>query len=94
MREKKFKKPVVVVPSRIDRERIVSDVRHATVVSLREWPFPASSAKQKAMKDGLDVLARSHQASRSAFFRGRQRGPYSSGWPVAPGARLTTGANL
>jgi hypothetical protein len=66
---KKFKKPVVVVPGRIDRERMVGDVRHAAIVLLREWPLPSSPAKQKAMKACLDVLRGEKPPSiaRSAF---------------------------
>jgi hypothetical protein len=66
---KKFKKPVVVVPGRIDRERVVGDVRHAAIVLLREWPLPSSQAKQKAMEACLDVLRGEKPPSiaRSAF---------------------------
>lgn len=69
MRGKKFNKPVVVVPGRIDRERIVGDVRHAAIVLLREWPVPSGRAKQKAMKACLDVLRgeKSPSIARSAF---------------------------
>ncbi|MBN9079788.1 MAG: DUF982 domain-containing protein [Rhizobiales bacterium] len=69
MREKKFKVPVVVVPGRIDRERVVEDVHHAAIVLLHEWPLPASRAKQKAMKACLDVLRGNKPPSvaRSAF---------------------------
>ena len=66
---KKFKKPVVVVPGRIDRERVVVDVRHAAIILLHEWPLPASRAKQKAMKACLDVLRgeKPPGSARSAF---------------------------
>jgi hypothetical protein len=69
MQGRKFKKPVVIVPGRIDRERIVGDVRHAAIVLLREWPLPAGRAKQKAMKACLDVLRGEKPPSiaRSAF---------------------------
>jgi hypothetical protein len=69
MREKKFKAPVTVVPGRIDRERVVGDVRHAAIVLLHEWPLPASRAKQKAMKACLDVLRgdKPPSVARSAF---------------------------
>jgi hypothetical protein len=71
MKGKKFKKPVVVVPGRIDRERVVGDVRHAAIVLLQEWPLPTSRAKQRAMKACLDVLRgeKPPSAARSAFVK-------------------------
>jgi hypothetical protein len=64
-----FKEPVVVVPGRLDRERVVGDVRHAAIVLLHEWPLQASPAKQKAMQACLAVLRgeKPPSAARSAF---------------------------
>jgi hypothetical protein len=69
MAGKKFKKPVVVVPGRLDRERVVGNVRHAAIVLLHEWPLHASPAKQKAMEACLAVLRgeKPPSVARSAF---------------------------
>ncbi|TJX75519.1 MAG: DUF982 domain-containing protein [Mesorhizobium sp.] len=56
MRARRFRKPVVIQPGRIDRDRVVISVADAAQVLLREWPAPASEVRLTALKACLAVL--------------------------------------
>jgi hypothetical protein len=50
-----FHKPVIIQPRRIDRDRVVSTVREAAEILLRDWPQDGAK-RTRAMKACLDVL--------------------------------------
>jgi hypothetical protein len=52
-RYRKFNRPVVVQPGRIDRDRVVTNVREA---ALRDWPQPESEKRFAAMQACLAVI--------------------------------------
>lgn len=56
MGTKRFHKPVVIQPGRIDRDRVVETVAEAAEILLRDWPAPESQHRIKAMKICLDVI--------------------------------------
>ncbi|AZO12080.1 MULTISPECIES: DUF982 domain-containing protein [unclassified Mesorhizobium] len=56
MRSKRFRKPVVVQPGRIDRDRVVASVFDAADVLLHEWPRPHSPMRRRALEACLAVL--------------------------------------
>lgn len=55
-RYRKFNRPVVVQPGRIDRDRVVTTVREAAQVLLRDWPQPESKKRFAAMEACLAVI--------------------------------------
>ncbi|TIU88200.1 MAG: DUF982 domain-containing protein, partial [Mesorhizobium sp.] len=50
MRTRRFRKPIVVQPGRIDRDRVVLSVSDAAEVLLRDWPTPASKTRLAAIE--------------------------------------------
>jgi hypothetical protein len=54
--QKRFHKPVIIQPGRIDRDRVVETVAEAAEILLRDWPVPDSQHRLKAMKICLDVI--------------------------------------
>jgi hypothetical protein len=64
-RSRRFTRPVVIQPGRIDRDRVVNDVRDAAQVLLREWPDQTSKKRQAAMEACLRVF-RGEGSARSA----------------------------
>jgi hypothetical protein len=69
MRRKKFHKPVVIQPGRIDRDRVVMTPAEAADILLHGWPNVESEARNVAMKACLDVLkgAKPPRVARDAF---------------------------
>lgn len=55
-RSRRFTRPVVIQPGRIDRDRVVTNVRDAAHLLLREWPEQSSEARQAAMEACLRVF--------------------------------------
>ncbi len=55
-RYRKFNRPVVVQPGRIDRDRVVTNVREAAQILLRDWPQPESEKRFAAMQACLAVI--------------------------------------
>lgn len=55
-RIKRFCKPVIVQPGRIDRDRVVVTVLDAADVLLHTWPKPNSRARHHAIRACLAVL--------------------------------------
>jgi hypothetical protein len=55
-RSRRFTRPVVIQPGRIDRDRVVTNVRDAAHLLLREWPVQASEKRQAAMEACLRVF--------------------------------------
>ncbi|MER9061738.1 DUF982 domain-containing protein [Mesorhizobium sp. M0074] len=56
MRTKRFRKPVVVQPGRIDRDRVVASVSDAAEVLLRDWPRPEGKSRLAAIEACLAVI--------------------------------------
>lgn len=56
MSSRRFHKPVVIQPGRIDRDRVVSSVAEAAQILLREWPPHESDKRTRAMRACLDVI--------------------------------------
>ncbi|MER8549455.1 MULTISPECIES: DUF982 domain-containing protein [unclassified Mesorhizobium] len=56
MRTRRFRKPVVVQPGRIDRDRVVASVSDAAEVLLRDWPRPAGKSRLAAIEACLAVI--------------------------------------
>jgi hypothetical protein len=52
---RRFHKPVIIQPGRIDRDRVVTTVREAAQILLRDWPQD-SDKRTRAMKASLDVI--------------------------------------
>lgn len=52
---RRFHKPVIIQPGRIDRDRVVSTVREAAEILLRDWPQEGDT-RTRAMKACLDVI--------------------------------------
>ena len=52
---RRFHKPVVIQPGRIDRDRVVTTVREAAQILLRDWPHE-SDKRTRAMRACLDVI--------------------------------------
>ncbi|MFC3321308.1 DUF982 domain-containing protein [Mesorhizobium cantuariense] len=69
METKRFHKPVIIQPRRIDRDRVVITVTDAAELLLREWPEPKSEKCVRAMKICLDVIQgrKSPSLARDAF---------------------------
>jgi hypothetical protein len=69
MRKKKFHKPVVIQPGRIDRDRVVSTPAEAAKILLHNWPDPERQSRLVAMKACLDVLKGTQppRVARNAF---------------------------
>ena len=69
MRRKKFHKPVVIQPGRIDRDRVVTTPAEAADILLHVWPNVQSSARTRAMRACLEVLkgAKPPRVARDAF---------------------------
>ncbi|TIN49112.1 MAG: DUF982 domain-containing protein [Mesorhizobium sp.] len=55
MRTRRFRKPIVVQPGRIDRDRVVLSVSDAAEVLLKDWPTPASKTRLAAIAACLAV---------------------------------------
>jgi hypothetical protein len=51
-----FRKPIVIQPGRIDRDRVVVSVSDAAEVLLRDWPKPTSERRLAAIKACLAVM--------------------------------------
>jgi hypothetical protein len=51
-----FRKPIVIQPGRIDRDRVVVSVADAAKVLLRDWPKPACARRLAAIKACLAVM--------------------------------------
>jgi len=64
-RSRRFTRPVVIQPGRIDRDRVVTNVRDAAQLLLREWPDQSSEKRQAAMEACLRVF-RGEGSARSA----------------------------
>ncbi|TGV15039.1 DUF982 domain-containing protein [Mesorhizobium sp. M8A.F.Ca.ET.173.01.1.1] len=56
MRTRRFRKPVVIQPGRIDRDRVVITVADSAQLLLRDWPAPASEVRLAALRGCLAVL--------------------------------------
>lgn len=56
MRSGHFRKPIVIQPGRIDRDRVVVSVSDAAEVLLRDWPKPTSQMRLAAIKACLAVM--------------------------------------
>jgi hypothetical protein len=56
VRTRRFRKPIVVQPGRIDRDRVVLSVSDAAEVLLRDWPTPASKTRLAAIEACLAVI--------------------------------------
>ncbi|MES0101049.1 DUF982 domain-containing protein [Mesorhizobium sp. M0019] len=56
MRTRRFRKPVVVQPGRIDRDRVVTSVSDAAELLLRDWPRPDGKARLAAIEACLAVI--------------------------------------
>ena len=65
---RRFHKPVIIQPGRIDRDRVVTTVREAAEILLRSWPQEGAK-RTRAMKACLDVLngTKPPSAARAAF---------------------------
>jgi hypothetical protein len=55
-RIKRFRKPVVVQPGRIDRDRVVVSVLDAADLLLHAWPKPDLRTRRDAIEACLAVL--------------------------------------
>ena len=55
MRRRRFHKPVIIQPGRIDRDRVVTSVTEAAEILLRDWPQD-SEKRVRAMQACLDVI--------------------------------------
>jgi len=64
-RSRRFSRPVVIQPGRIDRDRVVTNVRDAAHLLLREWPDQTSEKRKAAMEACLKVF-RGEGSARSA----------------------------
>ncbi|QND60508.1 DUF982 domain-containing protein [Mesorhizobium huakuii] len=66
---KRFHKPVIIQPGRIDRDRVVTTVAEAAELLLRAWPSPGSEQRLKAMKICLEVIngRKPPRSARAAF---------------------------
>ncbi|MER8633933.1 DUF982 domain-containing protein [Mesorhizobium opportunistum] len=51
-----FRKPIVIQPGRIDRDRVVVSVSDAAEVLLRDWPKPTSERRLAAIRACLAVM--------------------------------------
>jgi hypothetical protein len=51
-----FSRAVVVQTGRIDRDRVVTNTRHAAIILLREWPDKACPKRRAAMKRCVEVM--------------------------------------
>jgi hypothetical protein len=73
-RVKCFRKPVIVQPGRIDRDRVVVTVLDAADILLHAWPQPDSSARHHAIRACLAVLRDGQPpwAARQAFVQPRR----------------------
>ncbi|MER8399977.1 DUF982 domain-containing protein [Mesorhizobium sp. M1348] len=56
MPARRFRKPVVIQPGRIDRDRVVVSVSDAAEILLRQWPQPASKSRLTAIEACLAVI--------------------------------------
>ncbi|MER8524191.1 DUF982 domain-containing protein [Mesorhizobium sp. M0598] len=56
MGTRRFRKPVVVQPGRIDRDRVVASVSDAAEVLLRDWPTPEGKSRLAAIEACLAVI--------------------------------------
>ncbi|RWO84984.1 MAG: DUF982 domain-containing protein [Mesorhizobium sp.] len=56
MRTRRFRKPIVVQPGRIDRDRVVLSVSDAAEVLLKDWQTPASKTRLAAIAACLAVI--------------------------------------
>ncbi|TPO10823.1 DUF982 domain-containing protein [Mesorhizobium sp. B1-1-5] len=68
-RIKRFRKPVVVQPGRIDRDRVVVSVLDAADVLLHDWPKPDLRTRHRAIQACLAVLRNQEppRVARQAF---------------------------
>ncbi|MBZ9814398.1 DUF982 domain-containing protein [Mesorhizobium sp. CA7] len=68
-RSKRFRKPVVVQPGRIDRDRVVVSVLDAADVLLHDWPKPDLRTRHRAIQACLAVLRNQEppRVARQAF---------------------------
>ncbi|WP_246680813.1 DUF982 domain-containing protein [Mesorhizobium sp. B3-1-9] len=68
-RIKRFRKPVIVQPGRVDRDRVVVTVLDAADILLHTWPQPDSSARHHAIRACLSVLrdGKPPRVARQAF---------------------------
>lgn len=64
-RVKRFRKPVVVQPGRIDRDRVVVSALDAADMLLHSWLNPTSDARHHAIRACIAVL-RDRQPARAA----------------------------
>ncbi len=55
-RHRYFARPVIVQTGRLDRERIVTNTRHAAIVLLHEWPDKACPKRKVAMQRCVEVM--------------------------------------
>jgi hypothetical protein len=71
MKPRRFHKPVVVQPGRIDRDLVVMGPRTAAELLLRRWPKRHCPFRLKAMRACLDVMSGTKPPStaRNAFIR-------------------------
>lgn len=60
-----FTRPVVIQPGRIDRDRVVTNVRDAAQMLVKEWPDPTSEKRQVAMEACLRVFRGEGSAHRT-----------------------------
>ncbi len=51
-----FARAVVVQTGRIDRDRVVTNTRHAAIVLLHEWPDRACPKRKTAMQRCVEVM--------------------------------------
>nr|WP_268930541.1 DUF982 domain-containing protein [Mesorhizobium sp. SEMIA396] len=60
-----FRKPIIIQPGRIDRDRVVVSVSDAAEVLLRDWPKPTSERRLAAIRACLAVM-RGEKPTRTA----------------------------
>lgn len=65
-RSRRFTRPVVIQPGRIDRDRVVTNVRDAAQVLLREWPDDQTSEKRQAAMEACLRVFRGEGSARNA----------------------------
>lgn len=56
MKHRRFHRPVVVQPGRVDREIVVADTRLAAEILLKRWPDENCPKRQRAMRKCLAVI--------------------------------------
>ncbi|WP_352643229.1 DUF982 domain-containing protein [Mesorhizobium sp. M0520] len=74
MRTRRFTKPIVAQPSRIDRDRVVVSVTDAAQVLVKDWPEPACKSRLATIEACLAVLRgeKPPRVAREAIIAGRR----------------------